>query len=49
MLAIVATAHKVAYDESKVGLSEEELLKRKIEYVQKTLDTLNAKLYGVAS
>lgn len=61
MSAIVATAHKmagifyimvknkVAYDESKVGLCEEELLKRKIERAQKTLDALNAKLYGVAS
>ena len=61
MSAIVATAHKmaeifyimvknkVAYDENKVGLSEEELLKRKIERAQKTLETLNAKLYGTAS
>jgi hypothetical protein len=39
----------VAYDENKVGLSEEELLKRKIERAQKTLETLNAKLYGTAS
>ncbi len=61
MSAIVATAHKmaeifyimiqnkVAYDETKVGLSEEELLKRKIERAQKTLDALNAKLYEKAS
>lgn len=59
MSAIVATAHKmaeivyimvknkVAYDESKVGLSEEELLKRKIERAQKILESLNAKLYEI--
>ena len=41
--------NKVAYDESKVGLSEEELLRRKLERAQKTLDALNAKFYGVAS
>ena len=35
--------------ESKVGLSEEELLRRKIERAQRTLDSLNVKLYGVAS
>ncbi len=61
MSAIVATAHKmaeifyimiqnkVAYDETKVGLSEEELLRRKIERAQKTLEALNAKLYEKAS
>ena len=61
MSAIVATANKVAkifyimvknkvaYYESKVGLNEEELLRRKIERAQKTLNALNAKLYGVAS
>ena len=38
-----------SYDESKVGLSEEGLLRRKIEHAQKTLNALNAKLYGVAS
>ena len=60
MSAIVATAHKIAeifyimiknkaaYDESKVGLSEEELLKRKIDRAQKTLDSLNAKLCKTA-
>ena len=61
MSAIVATAHKmaeifylmvknkVAYDESRVGLSEEELLRKKIERAQKTLDALNAKLYKTVS
>ena len=60
MSAIVATAHKIAeifyimiknkveYNESKVGLTEEELLRRKIERAQKTLETLNKKLYESA-
>ena len=57
MSAIVATAHKMAeifyimvknkveYDERKVGISEEELIKRKIERAKKALDALNEKLY----
>ena len=61
MAAIVATAHKiaeifyimvrdkVAYDEGRVGLDEETLLKRKIERTQRALDALNAKLYATAS
>ena len=40
--------HKVEYNESKVGLTEEELLRRKIERAQKTLETLNKKLYESA-
>ena len=60
MSAIVATAHKIAevfyimvknkveYDENKVGLSEEEQLRRKIERAQRTLNILNEKLYGTA-
>ena len=60
MSAIVATAHKIAeifyvmvknkieYNENKVGLSEEELLRRKIERAQRTLNILNEKLYGTA-
>lgn len=61
MSAIVATAHKmaeiffimvrdkVAYDEGRVGLDEETLLKRKIERTQRQLEALNAKLYATAS
>ena len=61
MSAIVATAHKmaeifyimvrdkVAYDEGRVGLDEEALLKRKIERTQRQLEALNAKLYATAS
>lgn len=61
MAAIVATAHKiaeifyimvrdkVAYDEGRVGLDEETLLRRKIERTQRALDALNAKLYATAS
>lgn len=60
MSAIVATAHKIAevfyimvknkveYNENKVGLSEEELLKRKIQRAQRTLNMLNEKLYSTA-
>ena len=56
MQAIVATAHKIArilyvmvknkctYDETKVGLDEQEMLKKKIERTQRALDRLNAKL-----
>ena len=56
MQAIVATAHKLArifytmvknkcsYDETKVGLDEQELLMKKIERTQRALDRLNAKL-----
>ena len=40
---------KVAYDEGRVGLDEETLLKRKIERTQRALDALNAKLYATAS
>lgn len=58
--AIVATAHKLAkifytmiktksaYDSSKVGQDEKELLKRKIERTQKALEKLNAKLSDAA-
>lgn len=58
MQAIVAIAHKIArifyvmvnnkcaYDETKVGLDEQELLKKKIERVQRTLNKLNARLSG---
>jgi len=58
MSAIVATAHKMAeiffimvrdkvpYDEGRVGMDEETLLKRKIERTQRQLDKLNAKLYA---
>ena len=57
MQAIVATAYKIArifyamvknkcaYDETKVGLDEQELLKKKIERTQRVLDKLNARLY----
>lgn len=60
MSAIVATAHKMAeifyimvknkveYDERKIGISEEELIKRKIERAKKTLDALNERLYKSA-
>ena len=60
MSAIVATAHKIAevfyimvknkveYNENKVGLNEEELLKRKIQRAQRTLNMLNEKLYSTA-
>ena len=56
MQAIVATAHKIArifyvmvknkctYDETKVGLDEQELLRKKIERTQRALDRLNARL-----
>lgn len=56
MQAIVATAHKIArifyvmvknrcaYDETKVGLDEKELLTMKIQRTQLALDRLNAKL-----
>ena len=56
MQAIVATAHKIArifyamvktkcaFDETKVGLDEKELLTMKIIRTQKVLDRLNAKL-----
>lgn len=56
MQAIVATAHKIArifyvmvknkctYDETKVGLDEQELLRKKIERTQRALDKLNARL-----
>jgi len=56
MQAIVATAHKIArifyvmvknkcaYDETKVGLDEKELLTMKIQRTQRALDRLNAKL-----
>jgi len=56
MQAIVATAHKIAriffvmvknkcaYDETKVGLDEKELLTMKIKRTQRALDRLNAKL-----
>ena len=40
--------NKVEYDENKVGLSEEELLRRKIERAQRTLNILNERLYGTA-
>ncbi|CDA96466.1 putative uncharacterized protein [Bacteroides sp. CAG:709] len=58
MQAIVATAHKIArifyvmvknkcaYDETKVGLDEQELLKKKIERTQRALNKLNARLSG---
>ena len=54
--AIVATVHKIAtifytmvktkqnFDETKSGINEYELLKRKIEYAQRRLDKLNVKL-----
>lgn len=60
MQAIVATAHKIArifyamvknncaYDETKVGLDEKELLTMKIIRTQKALDRLNAKLSETA-
>ena len=60
MSAIVATAHKMAeifyimvknkveYDERKIGISEEELIKRKIERTKKTLDALNERIYKSA-
>jgi hypothetical protein len=56
MQAIVATAHKMArilyvmvksktaYDETKVGLDEQELLMKKIERAKNALNRLNAKL-----
>lgn len=44
----IMVKNKVAYNESKVELSEEELLRRKIERAQKTSDVLNAKLYKTA-
>ena len=56
MQAIVATAHKIArifyvmvknkcaYDETKVGLDEQELLRKRIECTQRALDKLNARL-----
>ena len=56
MQAIVATAHKIArifyvmvknkrtYDETKVGLDEHELLRKKIERTQRALEKLNARL-----
>ena len=56
MSAIVVTAHKMAeifyimvknkveYDERKVGISEEKLIKRKIQRAKKALDALNEKL-----
>ena len=56
MQAIVATAHKIArifyvmiknkctYDETKVGLDEQELLRKKIVRTQRALDKLNARL-----
>ena len=56
MQAIVATAHKMArilyvmvksktaYDETKVGLDEQELLMKKIERAKYALNRLNAKL-----
>jgi hypothetical protein len=40
---------RVAYDEGRVGLDEETLLKRKIERTQRQLEALNAKLYATAS
>jgi len=58
--AVVATAHKIAkifyimvknkcaYDETKVGLDERDLLTRKIETTQKALKRLNAKLSATA-
>jgi hypothetical protein len=39
----------VAYDEGRVGMDEEALLKRKIERTQRQLNALNAKLYATAS
>ena len=57
MQAVIATAHKMAkifyimvktkseYDETKVGIDEQELLMRKIERAKSTLAKLNAKLY----
>lgn len=59
MQAIVATAHKIArifyakiknkctYDETKVGLDEQELLRKKIERTQRALDKLHARLSAV--
>lgn len=56
MQAIVATAHKIArifyvmvknkyaYDETKVGLDEQEMLKKKIERTQMALNKLNSRL-----
>lgn len=56
MQAIVATAHKIArifyvmvrdkraYDETKVGLNEQDLLRKRIERTQRALDKLNARL-----
>ena len=56
MQTIVATAHKMArilyvmvksktaYDETKVGLDEQELLMKKIERAKCALNRLNAKL-----
>jgi hypothetical protein len=60
MQAIVATAHKMArifyvmvrnkcaYDETKVGLDEKELLTMKIQRTQRALDRLNAKISAAA-
>lgn len=57
MQAIIATAHKMArifyfmvknkseYDETKVGIDEQELLIKKIERAKSTLARLNTKLY----
>lgn len=59
MQAVVATAHKMArifyvmiknkcaFDETKVGLDEKELLRKKIERTQRALDRLTAK-YSIA-
>ena len=59
--AIVATAHKIAriiytmvnnktpYDAGKVGISEAELLKKKIEKAQNALASLNVKYEALVS
>ena len=42
----VMVKNKCAYDETKVGLDEQELLKKKIERTQRALNKLNARLSG---